>query len=57
MRLKAKGMPKYGNQSSYKDMLVKLNVVLPKNLTEQEESFFKQLKELQMQKKDKAYGV
>jgi curved DNA-binding protein len=57
LRLKARGMPKYGSESSFGDMLVKLNVVLPKNLSKEEESLFKQLKELQTQKKDKAYGI
>ncbi|MBC8757636.1 J domain-containing protein [Kordia sp. YSTF-M3] len=57
LRLKGKGMPKYGKQSSYGDMLVKLNVILPKNLTKQEESLFKELKRLRMQKENTTYGV
>ncbi|WP_299210208.1 J domain-containing protein [uncultured Dokdonia sp.] len=50
LRLKGKGMPKYGTPSSFGDLLVKLNVILPKNITKQEELLFKQLKELQTQK-------
>ena len=57
LRLKGKGMPKYGTQSSFGDLLVKLNVELPKNLTKREESLFKELKELHLQKQDTTYGV
>ncbi|NER16802.1 DnaJ C-terminal domain-containing protein [Spongiivirga citrea] len=56
LRLKGKGMPKYETQSSFGDMLVKLNITLPKNLTEEEESLFKRLKELRT-KKQSMYGV
>ncbi|MFC4634608.1 DnaJ C-terminal domain-containing protein [Dokdonia ponticola] len=57
LRLKGKGMPKYSTQSSFGDLLVKLNVVLPKKLSKQEESLFKQLKELQEKEQNTTYGV
>ncbi|MBJ2175684.1 J domain-containing protein [Aureibaculum sp. A20] len=46
LRLKGKGMPKYGKPSLYGDLLVKLNVSLPKNLTHEEENLFKELQKL-----------
>lgn len=44
LRLKGKGMPKYGKPDQYGDLLVKLNVSLPKNLTKEEEALFEKLK-------------
>ncbi|QNK77113.1 J domain-containing protein [Winogradskyella sp. PAMC22761] len=46
LRLKGKGMPKYSKPSIFGDLLVILNVDLPKNLTIEEENLFKQLKSL-----------
>ena len=46
LRLKGKGMPKYGKPDTNGDLLVKLNVNLPKQLSEEEEELFKQLREL-----------
>jgi len=50
LRLKGKGMPKYSNTSQYGDLLVKLNVTLPKNLTEEEEELFKKLQTFRTEK-------
>ena len=46
LRLKGKGMPIYGKTSQYGDLLVKLNVNLPKHLTKEEEELFKKLQDL-----------
>lgn len=46
LRLKGKGMPKYGKPSTHGDLMVKLQVNLPQALTEEEESIFTQLREL-----------
>lgn len=46
LRLKGKGMPKYARPSSHGDLLVKLNVNLPKQLTKEEQELFKQLQDL-----------
>lgn len=46
LRLKGKGMPKYGQTSQYGDLLVNLSINLPKNLTKEEEELFKKLKQL-----------
>jgi curved DNA-binding protein len=44
LRLKGKGMPKYGKANEHGNLLIKLNVTLPKNLTAEEEALFKKLK-------------
>lgn len=44
LRLIGKGMPRYSKSGQYGDLLVKLNVALPKNLTEEEEALFEKLK-------------
>lgn len=46
LRLKGKGMPKYNNPSQYGDLLVKIHVSLPKQLTYEEEELFKKLQEI-----------
>jgi curved DNA-binding protein len=46
LRIKGKGMPKY-NSNLYGDLLVKLQVILPKKLTKEEEELFKKLKQIQ----------
>ncbi|WP_179374835.1 DnaJ C-terminal domain-containing protein [Winogradskyella wichelsiae] len=46
LRLKGKGMPKYNAPSTYGDLLIKLNINLPKDLTMAEEDLFKQLQSL-----------
>ncbi|WP_111707680.1 DnaJ C-terminal domain-containing protein [Lutibacter citreus] len=50
LRLKGKGMPKYGKHSSYGDLLVKLSVTMPKNLSKEEEELFKKLQDLSKHK-------
>ncbi len=46
LRLKGKGMPIYGTQS-FGDLLVKIQVALPKNLSAEEEELFKKLRDMQ----------
>ena len=46
LRLKGKGMTKYGKSSQYGDLLVKLTVNLPKHLTKEELEVFKRLQNL-----------
>jgi curved DNA-binding protein len=46
LRLKGKGMPVYGNPLKYGDLLLKLKVHLPKQLTIEEEDLFKKLQDL-----------
>lgn len=46
LRLKEKGMPIYGKDKQFGNLLVKLKVVLPKDLTEEEEDLFKKLRAL-----------
>lgn len=46
LRLKGKGMPKYGETDTYGDLMVKLEVELPKHLTSEEEELFRRLKAL-----------
>ncbi len=43
MRLKGQGMPVYGKSNEFGDLYVKINVQLPKKLTEQEVKLFKEL--------------
>lgn len=50
LRLRGLGMPKYENPSEFGDLYAKINVTMPKKLTEQEKDLFKQLAEMrQMQ--------
>ena len=46
LRLKGKGMPVYGSTSQYGDLYVKTNIVIPANLTTEEEKLFTKLKDL-----------
>lgn len=46
LRLKGKGMPIYDKKGQYGDLLVKLEVQLPKNLSKKEEELFQQLRSL-----------
>jgi curved DNA-binding protein len=46
LKLKGKGMPIYNNISKYGDLLVKLTVNIPKNITKEEEDLFKKLQSL-----------
>ncbi len=47
LRLKGKGMPKYGKQNQYGELLVKINVDLPTDLSPEEEQHFRTLQALQ----------
>ena len=46
LRLKGKGMPKYGKDKEFGHLLIKLNVTLPKKLTKEEEDLFNKLQVL-----------
>ncbi len=46
LRLIGKGMPIYGKPGQFGDLYVQLNVVIPKNLSQEEVNLFKKLKEL-----------
>lgn len=46
LRLAGMGMPKYGKDSQYGDLYVKLNIQIPKNLTEEEKKLFRKLQEI-----------
>ncbi len=43
LRLKGMGMPKYGKENEFGDLYAKVNVKLPKNLSEKELELFKEL--------------
>ncbi|HCQ29587.1 MAG TPA: molecular chaperone DnaJ, partial [Flavobacteriales bacterium] len=49
LRLKGKGMPHY-NGSGYGDLYVKTRIIVPTDLSEEEEELFKKLKELRTKK-------
>lgn len=46
LRLKGKGMPKYKKDKEYGNLLIKINLSMPKNLTAKEEELFKELQNL-----------
>ena len=46
LRLKGKGMPVYGSTSHFGDLYVKTNILIPTNLTDEEEKLFLKLKDL-----------
>jgi curved DNA-binding protein len=46
LRLKGKGMPVYGKTNEYGDLYVKMNIAIPKDLSEKEISLFTELKNL-----------
>ena len=46
LRLKGKGMPKYKNPEDFGDLLVRLKIKIPKNLSVEEEALFNKLKQL-----------
>ena len=45
LRLKGKGMPVYGKEGRFGDMLVKVNVKIPEHLTPEQLELFRKLKE------------
>lgn len=47
LRLKGKGMPKYGKSKEHGHLLIRLKINLPKNLTTEEETLFKKLQAMQ----------
>lgn len=46
LRLKGKGMPVYGKENQFGDMLVKIEVKIPTGLSDEQKELFKKLKEL-----------
>ncbi len=46
LRLKGKGMPVYDKPGTYGDLYVKVNVVIPKNLSEEQKKLFEKLRKL-----------
>ena len=46
LKLRGLGMPKYENPMEFGDLYVKINITLPKNLTEREKELFKELAEM-----------
>jgi curved DNA-binding protein len=50
LRLKDLGMPNYNNSNEFGNLYVKINVKLPKNLSEEERQLFKKLADLQKSK-------
>ena len=46
LRLKGLGMPKFGKTNEFGDLYAKVNILLPKNLTEKELNLFKELQRL-----------
>lgn len=51
LRLKGKGMPKYGENGQFGDLLVTIKVELPKQLNAEEEKLFEQLRKINATKK------
>lgn len=51
LRLKGKGMPVYGKPNQHGDLLVRVQVEMPKRLTPEEEKLFKQLKKIHESKR------
>ncbi|HQG68410.1 MAG TPA: J domain-containing protein, partial [Paludibacteraceae bacterium] len=45
LRIKGKGMPVYGKSGEYGDLLIKLQVIIPENLTPEQKNMFRRLKE------------
>lgn len=54
LRLKGKGMPIYGKSNQFGNLLVKLKVNLPKDLTSEEQALFEQLKNMRSGKRASA---
>ncbi len=50
LRLKGKGMPVFGKANTFGDMLLKVNVTIPKHLTRKEKELFEELRKLDEQK-------
>ncbi|MFW6350844.1 MAG: DnaJ C-terminal domain-containing protein, partial [Bacteroidota bacterium] len=46
LRIKGKGIPAYDNPSKKGDILVQINVSIPKNLSEEEKNLFAQLRDM-----------
>ncbi len=46
LRLQKMGMPKYGKENSYGDLYLKINVLIPQNLSEKETELYKELQKL-----------
>ncbi len=55
-RLKGLGMPRFGNENEAGDLYAKVNVVVPKNLSEKELKLFKELSDLRKNETVKSNG-
>jgi len=53
LRLKGKGMPNYKNPNNHGNLLIKLDVTFPKNLTREEIELFEKLKKIRLTEKVK----
>lgn len=51
LRLKGKGMPRYGKNQQHGDLLIKVKVELPQNLSAEERKLFEKLREMRKAKK------
>lgn len=50
LRLRGKGMPMYNRPGTYGDLLIKINVHIPKNLSQEETELIKKLKDIKNKK-------
>ncbi|NBC82621.1 MAG: DnaJ domain-containing protein [Bacteroidetes bacterium] len=50
LRLKGKGMPHYNNPKMFGDLIVRLHVEIPRDLSREEEKMFKELQSVQKEK-------
>ena len=57
LRLKGKGMPYPDKAGQFGDLLVKVSVAIPQNLSMEEEELFKKLKELARAGKQRSNGA
>lgn len=46
LRLKGMGMPKFGKSNEYGDLYIKVNIILPKDLSQKEIELFRELSEI-----------
>lgn len=53
LRLRGKGMPMHGKDGVYGDMVVRLKVMLPRDLTDKETELFRKLKEIHESKQNR----
>jgi curved DNA-binding protein len=54
LRLRGKGMPRRNNPKAHGDLLVKVDVSIPKNLTDEERGIFEQLRDIRQGKRSRS---